>query len=125
MAGHSESADNAVWATIRKEEGRDRILRNISIATWIATFAALLTYAWMVVMQVSELRRMVDLGLVHQREVFQATIPLIAATGTVMLLIAVLTTIGMFLRMRTATLKDIQLRLAALEAILTSRPDES
>jgi Na+/proline symporter len=125
MAGHSENADTAVWAAIRKEERRDRVLRNVGLIAWTATFAALLTYAWMVAAQVSQLRRLVDLGMAQPQAVFQATIPLIAATGTVTLLIAVLSTIGMFLRMRTATLKDLQLRLASLEAILTARPDES
>jgi len=39
-------------------------------------------------------------------------------------LIATLSTIGIFLRLRTASLIEIQLRLAALEEILTRKAQE-
>jgi hypothetical protein len=38
-------------------------------------------------------------------------------------LIATLSTIGIFLRLRTSSLAEIQLRLAALEAMLSSPQD--
>jgi hypothetical protein len=43
--------------------------------------------------------------------------------GVLSLLIAVLSTVGIFLRLRTASLTEIQLRLAALEQVLASRLD--
>jgi hypothetical protein len=42
-----------------------------------------------------------------------------------MLVVATLSTIGIFLRMRTATLSEIQLRLAALESMLAAEPDSA
>jgi hypothetical protein len=38
-------------------------------------------------------------------------------------LIATLSTVGVFLRMRTTTLNEVQARLAALEQMLVSRGD--
>jgi len=44
---------------------------------------------------------------------------------TLCLLIAALSTVGVFLRQRTASLAEIQLRLAALEDMLGARGDAS
>ncbi len=49
--------------------------------------------------------------------------PFIMVLGVVALLIAVLSTVGIFLRMRTTTLSEIQLRLAALERMLAAKGD--
>jgi hypothetical protein len=42
------------------------------------------------------------------------------ALGVLALLVASLTTVGVFLRFRTAALGEIQLRLTTLESLLTS-----
>lgn len=47
--------------------------------------------------------------------------PLVIALGILSVLIATVSTIGMFVRMRTASLHEIQLRLAALEEMIVSR----
>jgi hypothetical protein len=49
--------------------------------------------------------------------------PLIIALGKLSLLIATMATVAIFLRLRTSSLAEIQLRLAALEDMLASRPD--
>jgi hypothetical protein len=119
----TRNSTDAVWSAIDREKRRDSLLRKVSIGAWGITFALLLVYGAMVASKVSWLQNLADVGVVQQQDVFNATIPLIAAVGTVMLLIATLSTIGVFLRMRTATLSEIQLRLAALESMLASKPD--
>jgi hypothetical protein len=69
-------------------------------------------------MQVNSLMQMAAVGAVQQVVVFQAMMPFIAVVGTLSLIVAVLCTIGVFLRLRTASLTEIQLRLAALEALV-------
>lgn len=123
MTAHE--GNDAVWTAINREKSRDRLLRIVSTVAWGITLVLLLIYGGMVASKVSRLRDMVDMGVAQQQDVFNATIPLIAVVGTVMLLVATLSTIGMFLRMRTATLGEIQLRLAALEGMLTDRPDST
>lgn len=123
MTAHK--GNDAVWTAINREKSRDRLLRIVSTVAWGITLVLLLIYGGMVASKVSRLRDMVDIGVAQQQDVFNATIPLIAVVGTVMLLVATLSTIGMFLRMRTATLSEIQLRLAALEGMLTDRPDSA
>jgi len=49
--------------------------------------------------------------------------PLIGVLWTLSLLVSALTTVGVFLRLRTASLSEIQLRLAALEEMLTAQSD--
>jgi hypothetical protein len=52
-----------------------------------------------------------------------AAMPLFIVLGLLSVLIATLSTVGIFLRLRTASLAEIQLRLAALEEMLTTRSD--
>ena len=115
--------DKNMWDIIEKEKRRDRIVRWVSIVAWSVTFVILAWYAVMVGKEVAHTMAQFQIGLVHQREVSQALMPLIAVVGTVSLLIATLSTVGVFLRFRTASLSEIQLRLAALEEMLSSEPD--
>jgi hypothetical protein len=119
----ARTTSDSVWTAIEKEKRRDSLLRKVSVAAWTFTAFLLLVYGGMVATKVSRLMQLAEVGIVQRQDVFNATIPLIAVVGTVMLLVATLSTIGVFLRMRTATLSEIQLRLASLEAMLESTPD--
>lgn len=125
MKAHNDPTNDAIWTTIRRENRRDTLLRWVSFAAWTVTLALLIVYAAMVASEVARIDRLVTVGAAAQQDVFEATIPLIAVVGTVMLVVATLSTIGIFLRMRTATLSEIQLRLAALESMLAAEPDSA
>jgi hypothetical protein len=47
--------------------------------------------------------------------------PFVGTLGMLSVLVATVSTIGVFIRMRTSSLHEIQLRLAALEDLLASR----
>ncbi len=117
------SLDQDMWNIIEKEKRRDRIIRWICIVAWSVTFAIIVWYAVMVGKEIAHTMTRFQIGLVHQREVSQALMPLIAVVGMVSLLIATLSTVGVFLRFRTTSLSEIQLRLAALEEMLSPEPD--
>ena len=55
---------------------------------------------------------------------FNTLTPLLGIVGGISLLVATLSTVGVFLRLRTASLGEIQLRLAALEEMLLSKQIE-
>jgi len=114
---------NGVWAAIEDEKRRDRRLRRVSIIAWSATFLVVLVLAVLIGLQVSQMMRAVAVGAAPRSAVIWSAMPLIVVLGVLSVLIATLSTIGIFLRLRTASLTEIQLRLAALEAMLASRPD--
>jgi hypothetical protein len=111
------------WASIDREKRLDRIIRTVSIVAWTVTFVLVLVFGIMVSMQVAQMIRAMQIGAVSWINVLGAAFPLMIVLGTLSLLIAVLSTVGIFLRLRTASLAEIQLRLAALEQMLASRPD--
>lgn len=108
------------WAIIEKEKRRDRMIRRTSIAAWAVTCVIVLIYAAIVVMQMVDMMRLVAVGAALPGSVFHAAVPLVMVLGVISLLVATLSTIGIFLRLRTASLTEIQLRLAALEEMLRS-----
>jgi uncharacterized membrane protein len=125
MTTPSSSASAKVWQAIESERRRDRVLRRVSLTAWAATIFFALVLAIIVCVHVAQLARSARVGVVTWTTVVGATVPLVIAFGLLSVLIATLSTIGIFLRLRTASLAEIQLRLAALEDLIASPDDRS
>ena len=106
-------------ALIELEKRRDRFIRRVNVIAWSVSFGVVLVVALLVGLQVSELAgsgmpRISTIGLL---------MPFIDVLWKLSLLIAALSTVGIFLRLRTASLTEIQLRLGALEEMLANRKE--
>ncbi|HTE47350.1 MAG TPA: hypothetical protein VK636_19015 [Gemmatimonadaceae bacterium] len=112
------SAHDAAWIAIEKERRRDRFVRRISVAAWMTTFVLLLAFAVIMVPHIVIAKKRAAVGMDPWFAVYDAALPLVAVVGVVSLLVATLSTVGIFLRLRTASLSEIQLRLANLEDML-------
>jgi len=109
---------------IEGERRRDRLVRRVSAGAWAVTLAVMLVFAWIVGSEVARTVRMARAGVASQQAVWDALLPLLGVVGATSLLLALVSTVGVFLRFRTASLADIQVRLASLEAALTTEnPD--
>ena len=104
---------------IQAEIRRDRLVRWVCIVSWILTFLVLIFFGVVIGQDVSRTMASVDVGIAQPREVLQAAVPLFVVVGTTTLLLALVSTAVVFLRQRTASLADIQIRLASLEMVLT------
>jgi uncharacterized membrane protein len=109
-----------IWDSIDQEKRRDRTMQRISIAAWTATL--ILVFILLVIGGISaaQMVRAALNGAVPWVAVLGTMLPVIIVLGLLTALIAVLSTIATFLRTRTVTLHEIQLRLAALEDALTT-----
>jgi len=126
MATQSPAGDQQVWIQIEREKRIDKRLRRVSIAAW--TFTLLFTVVFAVLTGLQAARVSLQFTRVPPSEfgtilrtamMAEAFLPLVIVLGILSALIATLATVGIFLRLRTASLHEIQLRLAALEAMLT------
>ena len=120
QGGGSASA----MALIENERRRDRFIRRTSIVAWSVTFGLVLVIALMVGLQASMFLRSAMENEMPWAMVIASTMPLIDVLWKLSLLIATLSTVAIFLRLRTASLAEIQLRLAALEEMVASRGDD-
>jgi uncharacterized membrane protein len=118
--GHASASPEA-WARIEQEKRRDRFIRRVSVAAWTVTFLFALVFTVLIGVQIAGMWDM--LGTLPFAAVVGMVMPLIIVLGFLSVLIATLSTVGIFLRLRTASLAEIQLRLASLEDMLSSRPD--
>jgi hypothetical protein len=109
------------WAIIENEKRRDRFIRRVNIVAWTSTFLIAGIIATLVGVQVVELAKGGMLGALPWTSVVAAAMPFLDILWKLSLLIAALSTVGIFLRLRTASLTEIQLRLATLESMLASR----
>ena len=105
---------------IENERRRDHFIRRTSIIAWSVSLALVLVIAIMVGFQVSQFVRGALEGEVPWAVVIGSTMPLIDVLWKLSLLVATLSTVAIFVRLRTASLAEIQLRLAVLEEMLAS-----
>ncbi|MGB7212015.1 MAG: hypothetical protein WBC97_05250 [Gemmatimonadales bacterium] len=124
MKTESASA-GPTWEVIDAEKRRDRFLRRVNFAAWGAVCAVVLVYAVAIGTIIVWAVKRSAVGAGSLLDALPMLLPLVTIIGVVCLLIAVLTTIAIFLRFRTASLAEIQLRLAALERMLASPPDQT
>ncbi|MHB1195083.1 MAG: hypothetical protein ACYC6F_18830 [Longimicrobiales bacterium] len=115
-----------LWQWVENERQLDRKVRKINWFAWVATVTAVVLYGLAVLGRVSSLIRALvrdDVPIARQMPVIlDALTPLIVVLGALSLLVAILSTIAMFLRFRTASLSEIQARLAAMESMLMKDP---
>jgi Na+/proline symporter len=119
------SAYEAAWSAIDREKRRDRTIRRLSIISWSTTFLVLLVFAAIMLARIVLVQQRVEAGLAMPQAAYDAALPLVAVFGVFSLLIATLSTVGIFLRLRTASLSEIQLRLASLEDMVRGERRES
>jgi uncharacterized BrkB/YihY/UPF0761 family membrane protein len=119
------TADSSATETLRsildQEKRRDRLVRRICVASWAITIFLVLVFAALVVAPLPQMIKAVRVGVLPWSVVMGAAMPLVGALWILSVLVAALSTIGVFLRFRSASLAEIQLRLAALEDMLAAR----
>lgn len=119
MNQSTQPAKEDIWAIIEGERKRDRLVRRLSVGAWSVTLGVMLVFAIIVGAEVVRTLSLVGLGIATNRDVVDNLIPLLGVVGVTSLLLALVSTAAVFLRFRTASLGDIQLRLASLEAALS------
>ena len=121
MSNGKSTASEKVWTLIEEEKKRDQFLRKVSRVAWVITFIIVAIFTVMIGIQVSTMVKLLGVGGAPLMAVVGAAIPLVVVLGFLALLIATLSTVGIFLRLRTASLTEIHLRLAALEEMLSTK----
>jgi len=113
-------ASERVWSVIEREKRRDKLVRRVSISAWSVTGVTVLLFGAVTGLEVWEVARHAMAGTLLWSTVFERALPVVVVVGLLGLLVAVLSTVGIFLRLRTASLSEIQLRLASLEEMVIS-----
>ena len=120
MSTEISPASERVWAVVEREKRRDRLVRRVSVAAWSVAGGAVLILGAVKTWEVWHLIRLVGEEVAPWEIVIDRVMPLVWVIGVLGLLIAILSTVGIFLRLRTASLSEIQLRLASLEDMIAS-----
>ena len=115
MTAQRSALEENAWTQIDRERRLDKRLRRLSVVAWTFT---LLVMLFLVLLTALEVRIFWALGMVPW-VMNRTAMPLLIVLVVLGALIATLATVGIFLRLRTASLMEIQLRLAALEQMLT------
>jgi len=109
---------DTIGALIEKENKRDKIIKNVCKGGWGITLLILLIFLAFTIVEFLENYKMYIGGRVKFQNVIDTFVPFLIIFGAIALIIAILATIAMFLRLRTANLLEIQQRLTNLEKMI-------
>jgi hypothetical protein len=124
MTQATKSGAPSAWDIIENEKRRDALIRRACIVAWSVTFGMVLLLAAVLSPAAVQMVRGAMSGDLPWITAAGTLFPLIDVLWKLSLLVATLTTVGVFLRLRSASLADIQLRLAALEQMIGSQSRE-
>jgi hypothetical protein len=110
---------------IEAEKRRDRFIRRVSIVAWSVTFAIVLLFVGLTLPGFFEMFNAARAGNLPWITVIGTLMPAVQALLILSVLVATLSTVGIFLRFRSASLTEIQVRLAALEDMLAGPNERS
>ena len=115
------TVDPEIWNLVQEEKKRDKKVVLVSKIAWSVTGLSVVAFG---MIQVSHFVRYLDLvaeGVGSMNQLFANLMPLVAVIGVIGLIVAILATAGIFLRLRTSSLQEIQVRLAALEQMFVEQ----
>lgn len=119
-----DSSTDRVLSMLEDERARDRFMRRVSTFAWVASFIIAFIFLGISITQFFGAVKMTRMTGTPMAMMLGTLTPAILTLGFLFMLVAVVSTIGMFMRMRSASLQEIQLRLAALEESLTRDKSE-
>lgn len=120
----SKQKKEDVWSKIEKEKRIDSFIRRLCYTAWATTFILFITYAIIVVIEFFGLPSEAvahDFAGNFRPELYSFVLEMVGLTlafgavGSLSLGIAVISTIGIFVRMRTSNLQEMRIRLETLE----------
>jgi uncharacterized membrane protein (DUF485 family) len=121
MTKMNEKSKDAIWEMIDREKKKDVLIKRVSKIGWIGTVVMLLFFLTITLIDLSRMVGLYGAGVVSRQSVIDTVVPFAIVLGGLCLIIAILSTIGVFLRMRTASLLEIQQRLASLEQMVVAK----
>ncbi|MDR8391169.1 hypothetical protein NC796_08475 [Aliifodinibius sp. S!AR15-10] len=125
MNTEEQTTRNDLWTKIEQEKSMDTWIRRICFGAWTTTFLIYLCYAVLIIIQVSGIsedalgRGTFGLFAPEIIELISITIAF-SSIGSIAFGVAVISTIALFLRMRSSSLRDIRMRLETLEEMIVS-----
>ena len=115
------TASAKIWERIDAEKHRDRIIKRVSVGAWTVTLVLVVALLVVEAASVLQMVRAATVGAASWTSVLGSAFPGLIILGVLSVLIATLSTVAMFFRLRTATLDEIHLRLAGLEEMIVNR----
>jgi hypothetical protein len=119
------STTDRTWALIDEEKRRDQSLRKIAKTAWIVAVTVVVVYGTVTAIQVWEMMQGFLGGMLPMSTAAAMATPFLISLGLLSVLVATVTTIGTFMRLRTTSLHEIQLRLAAIEEMIATRSERN
>ena len=121
MSSTNETSKDAVWEMIDREKKKDIFVNRVSKISWGVTLVALIAALVFFGIELSSTMGLYKRGVVAYADVLNIIFTMVKLVGIFGFIIAIISTVGVFLRLRTTSLLEIQQRLANLEQMVVAK----
>lgn len=118
MTSNNQTKQEALRAKIEEEKRTDKWIKRVNKSAWIVTILFLFGFSAIKGYDIYHAHYLYKSGLVSVESVYDTILPFVTSVGAVSFIIAIVSTIGVFFRLRTATLSEILMRITVLEEVL-------
>lgn len=107
--------ENNLWQQIEKDKNKYTMVLFVSAFAWFATIAVLSYIGYLSFLEHQMVVKLYNVGIKEQIDVFEAKKSIVFIVFASTMIVACLMTVVVFMRQRSASLHEIQMRLAMVE----------
>ncbi len=113
--------DTALWQQIDRDKNKYKAFMVFCFIAWAITLSVLAYIGYLYYLEFEVVLSKLEVALANKSDVYLAKQNILSVLVAITFLIAVLATIVVFMRQRSASLQDIQLRLTLLEQSISDK----
>jgi len=114
-------SEQALWQKASRDKWIYKFMLMLSMLFWVTTIAVLAYIGNNFYLEYLEVVNKYSVGVGSKTDIYDARNNMLIVAFSITIIVAVLSSIVMFMRQRSAALHDIQLRLAMLEQLVTKK----
>jgi nitrate reductase NapE component len=117
--------NDQLWKNIEKDKSKYKAFLMLSMIAWVAAIGALGYIGYMFYLEYLEIHKSYSVGLAKDIDLYQAKTNIYTVVLSISIIVACLSSIVVVMRQRSASLLDIQLRLALVEQHISDIADSN
>jgi len=117
---NSMNSKNDLWQKIDRDTNKYKIFLAMSMTFWVVTLAVLGYIGYIYYLEYEVVLNNFKIGLTNNSAIYSAKQDILLMLLSMTFIISVLATIVVFMRQRSASLQEIQLRLTMLEQSISA-----
>lgn len=114
-----ENENSQLWQKVEQDKLKYKFFLFLSLTTWVIAIGALAYIGYLFFLEYQHIYSMYEVAMAKQTDLYEAKKNIYIVVLAISIIVACLSSLVLLMRQRSASLQDIQLRLAMVEQQIT------